>query len=440
MRKTVTLAAAVAMGAAALIPIGVANGATLPAPVVLSAKVDPTVGGKGGTATVSAIIRHATECRLKLLSKPLFHVSYSTTEQPCSTSYLAYVKLGANPTSVIHAAAFDLIVSNGHQATARLFYVELAPKVAAPTRIAAVEAPTTLRVTTTTVAPSTTTTAGSAPSWWLPGTGQIEWQWELDHPLNLSSATDMGTGDNTYNNQPAINPTVYDIDGIENPASTVSALHAMGDHVICYIEVGSVGNYYTAAQEGIATSYYQQYVNAGVVGSEVPGWDENYLNTTSPATLAITEAMVQQQCAAKGFDAVETDEDETWQYATGFNVTEASTEAYDTAIGQYIHNLGMAWFIKNPDDVGNTSFSDAEFPYADAVITEQCNLYDTCADLGDFIGHKAIFNAEYTDGGNAQSTAVTPTDTAFCPSDNAQGFNGELFDLDLDGQVRVPCR
>ena len=54
-------------------------------------------------------------------------------------------------------------------------------------------------------------------------------------------------------------------------------------------------------------------------------------------------------------------------------------------------------------------------------------------------GSKAIFNAEYTDGGNNQSTTVTPADTAFCSSDNTDGINGELFDMDLDGQVRVPC-
>ena len=64
---------------------------------------------------------------------------------------------------------------------------------------------------------------------------------------------------------------IYDIDGIINPRSTVTALHAQGKHVVCYVEVGAAGNYYSAAQEGIATTYYQQLHSAGVFGKKVPG-------------------------------------------------------------------------------------------------------------------------------------------------------------------------
>ncbi len=293
--------------------------------------------------------------------------------------------------------------------------------------------------TTTTTVPSTTTTRASG-SWWVPGTAPIEWQWELDHALSLSSATDMGTGEKTYSGAPAPTPTVYDIDGIDNPASTVSALHGLGDKVVCYIETGDVGNYYSASEEGLSSTYYAQLKAAGDLGSKQQGYPEYYLNINASSTLSIIEAMISQQCQTKGFDAVETDNDETWQDSTGFSITEANDETYMTSIANYIHSLGMAWFIKNCDDVGNTSFCNAMYPLADAVISEQCNQYGTCSDLGDFIGHKAIFNAEYTDGGNGQSTTVTAADTDFCPSDNASDFNGELFDVDLDGQVRVPCR
>jgi len=34
----------------------------------------------------------------------------------------------------------------------------------------------------------------------------------------------------------------FDVDGIDNPASTVTALHNLGDKAICYIEVGSAAN------------------------------------------------------------------------------------------------------------------------------------------------------------------------------------------------------
>lgn len=264
----------------------------------------------------------------------------------------------------------------------------------------------------------------------MPGTAPIEWQWELDHALSLTSNSDMGYDETTYSGAPAPDPTVYDIDGIDNPASTVSALHALGDKVVCYIETGDIGNYYSASEEGLSSTYFAQLQSAGDLGNQQQGYPEYYLNINAPSTLTIIEAMISQQCAAKGFDAVETDNDETWQYDTGFSISETQDESYMAAIANYTHSLGMAWFLKNPDDVGDPSFSDAMYPLADAVITEQCNQYQTCADLGDFIGHKAIFNAEY----------VPTTAASFCPADNAANFNGVLFDVNLDGDTRVPCR
>src|ERR1700684_3212686 len=95
--------------------------------------------------------------------------------------------------------------------------------------------------------------ASAAVTWWHPSdTGPDngpEFQWELDHALNLASASDLGTGARDASGQIGPAPTVYDIDGIDNPASTVAALHERHDKVICYIEVGAAGNYYPAAEE-----------------------------------------------------------------------------------------------------------------------------------------------------------------------------------------------
>ena len=183
-------------------------------------------------------------------------------------------------------------------------------------------------------------------SWWEPGAQPYDWQWFLAGALDTSSALDMGTGDQTYSGAPAANPDVYDIDGIENSASTVAALHASGDHVVCYIEVGTAGNYYTAAQEGISTVYYAQFQAAGVLGDKLSGYPEDFLDINSPATVSIVEAMIAQQCAAKGFDAVETDSYETFndnEGTTGFTITEADEEAYMTTLADYMHGFGLAW-------------------------------------------------------------------------------------------------
>lgn len=288
--------------------------------------------------------------------------------------------------------------------------------------------------TKTTVRPPATTTTTRPPkassTWWQPPIGNISWQWELDHPLSLSNGTDMGTTATLPNGTLAPDPVVYDIDGIENPASTVAALHARGNHVVCYIEVGAAGNYYSARDEGISTSYYDQFQAAGVFGNKLSGYQEYFLNINNPATVAIVEAMIQRQCAAKGFDAVETDLDETYSGsdgATGFNLTKADGVAYVTTLANYMHSLGLAWFIKNPDDTGD-NFATVMEPLADAVLTEQCNQSGTCSALRAYLGHKAIFNAEYG----------RPT-SAFCAADIAAGINGAKFSVGLKGP-RSPCQ
>jgi hypothetical protein len=236
----------------------------------------------------------------------------------------------------------------------------------------------------------------------------------------------MGTTDLLPNGSRAPAPEVYDIDGIINPASTVDALHALGKRVVCYVEVGAAGSYYSASDEGIGVTYYGQLAAAGVLGSSVSGWPEHYLDIRSPATVAIVESMIAQQCAAKGFDAVETDIDESYNSNNGFGLTRADEEQFMTTLANYMHSLGLGWWIKNPDDTGDSYATDMA-PLADAVLTEQCNQYSSCGLLGAYFGHKAVFNAEYH-----------RRPRQFCPADLALGINGAQFNLNLTG-MRKPC-
>lgn len=283
--------------------------------------------------------------------------------------------------------------------------------------------------------PTTTPPTATAPtgSWWQPGPSPLEWQWEIDHPLSLTNATDMGTADTAYNADvaPTDDPTVYDIDGILNPASTVAGLHSRGDRAICYIEVGTAGNYYTAADEGIASTYYSQFQAAGVFGKKLSGYPEYFLNVTAPATTSILEAMIQQQCVNKGFDAVETDLDETYSGsdgATGFKVAQAQEVAFMDTLADYMHAHGVAWVAKNPDDTGD-NYASLIYPKADLVLSEQSRQYGTSAALAPFVGHKPILDAEY-------SLATSK----FCATDNSTpSWDGAKFPVSLNG-ARTPCR
>jgi hypothetical protein len=266
-----------------------------------------------------------------------------------------------------------------------------------------------------------------AATWWIPPLGNQPWQWELDHPLSVSNVQDMGTHDRLPDGKVAPAPVIYDIDGIINPATTVRALHERGKHVVCYIEVGAAGNYYSAASEGTKETYFAQLRDAGDFGARVSGYPEYYLNIRSATTVSIIESMIKRQCAAKGFDAVETDIDTEYASVSGFALTKAMEEAYMTTLANYIHGLGMSWWIKNPDDTGDSYATDM-YHLADAVLTEQCNQYSTCGLLRAYFGHKAVFNAEYS---------LAPP--RFCALDDARGINGAQFNVGLTG-VRRPCR
>ena len=289
-------------------------------------------------------------------------------------------------------------------------------------------------------APATPTATAKAHTWWHPKAAGPnngpEFQWELDHPLNVDSKTDMGDSVRNAAGQMALNPTVYDIDGIENPASTVAALHRLGDKVICYIEIGAAGNYYPAAQEGLRVSYYEQLRAAGDLGLKVPGYPERYLNINAASTVSIIKAMIRQQCAAKHFDAVEPDIDDSYTDATGFKITEAENIAYDKMLGAYAHRLGLAWGQKNGDN--DPAFSRAMVSTADFLLDEECNFYDTCGIVTPpyVKAGKLVLNAEYTDDWGSNTAADL---AKFCAFDLSHHIDGTLFTAALAGQ-RNPCR
>ena len=294
----------------------------------------------------------------------------------------------------------------------------------APTTSVARTTTTLARRTTTTVV-TTTTLRSIAEAWWHPPTGLQPWQWELDHPLDPTNATDMGTNDTLPDGSIAPRPVIYDIDGIENSASTVAALHASGAKVICYVEVGAAGDY-----GGAYSTYYDQLNADGDLGNKVAGYSERFVNINAPSAVAVVESIIKEQCATKGFDAVETDLDETYgtnEGSTGFAITLGDEESYLTTLARYMHSLGLAWFAKNLDDTGDQSFVSAMMGIADGAVTEQCNEYSTCGLYGGVLGRKLILNAEYN----------LPV-TSFCSKDESAGISGALFPVALNG-ARHPC-
>jgi hypothetical protein len=269
------------------------------------------------------------------------------------------------------------------------------------------------------------TDGGSVGSWWRPGTGVLPWQWELDHEIVTTSAADMGTGDTTYTGDAAADPAVYDIDGFDNTAADVAALHALGKKVICYIEIGA------------AESYRPDYAQfpAADLGSAVPDYpQEKYLNIDDAAVVTIIEARI-AMCEQKGFDGIEPDIDDSYTDPTGFTISEADNVAYIASLSTYAHSLGIAWGLKNGGDGGDPATFIADvLPSVDFAVVEEPFYLGTIGSFEPMLASAGIgmFVAEYTND--------TTSSSSFCPMAIADGTNAALFDVALDGKVRDPCQ
>lgn len=250
---------------------------------------------------------------------------------------------------------------------------------------------------------------------WVPPVTNVPWQWELDHPLNLSDTSDMGTGVKTFTGAPAPNPVVYDIDGFDNSAATVKSLHSRGFHVICYIDVGTWENWRPDAS----------HFPASVLGAD-NGWPgERWLDIRQLSVLEPIMTARLEMCRQKGFDTVEPDNLDGYENHSGFPIIAKEQLAYNRWIAGEAHSLGLSVALKNdPDQAAQLE------PYFDFAIDEQCFQYQECTEIYPVFhsAGKAVFEVEYS-----LSTA------SFCPQANAYDFNAMRMNLALSGG-RLPCR
>jgi len=214
---------------------------------------------------------------------------------------------------------------------------------------------------------------------------------------------------------------VYDIDGFDNPAATVSALHARGAHVICYVDVGTWENWRPDAR-----------VFPSALLGKPNGWPGERWLDTSPAgpdyaTLQAIMTARFSMCRDKGYDAVEPDNIDGAQNATGFGITVSGADRYAQWVASEVHSLGMSVAQKNLGD--QSSVLEPSFDFA---VVEQCYQQGGCADLAPYTrAHKAVLEVEYADQGAKPSS--------YCPTAIAAGFSSLELDTALDAKVRVPC-
>ena len=158
------------------------------------------------------------------------------------------------------------------------------------------------------------------------------------------------------------------------------------------------------------------------------GWPgERWLDIRQPAAIEPIMTSRFQMCQQKGFDAVEPDNIDEYENATGFPITALQQFVYDTWVAQEVQSLVMAVFEKNdPDQAGQLE------PYFDGVIDEQCNQDSKCSSYQPYLSAgKPVLNAEY-------QSSLYPS---FCAADEAAGITGAtpLHAMALDGSIYEPC-
>jgi hypothetical protein len=232
--------------------------------------------------------------------------------------------------------------------------------------------------------------------WWKPPK-QLTWYWQLTGKVDDAEPV-----------------AAYDIDGFENSAAEVAALHAEGKHVICYIDVGTA--------EKFRPDYHE--FPKSVLGRS-NGWPgEHWLDIRQLVVIEPIMTARFQMCREKGFDAVEPDNIEGYANKSGFPLTAQEQVTYNEWVATEVHSLGMAVLQKNDGEQ-----TPELFGYFDGALSEQCNQYDECADFQPYLAAgEPVLNAEYH----------LPT-KQFCAADEAAGIMGARYNLALNGKRFEPC-
>nr|WP_241852835.1 endo alpha-1,4 polygalactosaminidase [Streptomyces sp. CB02056] len=230
---------------------------------------------------------------------------------------------------------------------------------------------------------------------WQPAPG-LAWQWQLGGGVDQS-----------------VDVPVYDIDGFENDASVVAALHAKGRKVICYINAGSWEDF---RPDSAAFAKSLQGSDTGWKGEK--WFDIRKLDQLKPLMAARFD-----MCRSKGFDAVEPDTIEAYNQNSGFPLTPDDQLKYNRMLAQLAHERGLAIGLKNDLDQIPALLPDFDF-----AVNEECAQFDECDRVAPFVkAGKAVFHVEYK----------LDTDQ-FCGKAKSLGFSSMRKKLELNAW-RKPC-
>jgi hypothetical protein len=215
--------------------------------------------------------------------------------------------------------------------------------------------------------------------------------------------------------QTGIDVEVFNLDLVDTPAETISALHRRSVFVMCYFSAGSFEDWRPDAPR----------FPPQVLGKDLKGWPgERWLDIRRIDLLApIMEARL-ELAVIKGCDGVDPDNLNGYENDSGFPLTMDDQMRYNLFLADAAHRRGLQIGLKN--DLEQIPEMVEAF---DWILNEECFTYGECEKLLPFLlAGKPVFVVEYE---------LLPSQ--FCPQALQMGFNALHKNWELDA-YRVDCR
>lgn len=193
----------------------------------------------------------------------------------------------------------------------------------------------------------------------------------------------------------------YHLGGAYRPASSVrivgrdrTAGPVPGVYSICYVNAFQSQPEDSAFWTGSRSDLLVRSTDGLPV--EDPDWPGEFLLDTSTAARRVGVATVVDgwidDCAQRGFQAVEPDNLDSWTRSHGA-LTMADNVAMATLLVAHAHSRGLAVAQKNTIELGSAGRNQVGFDFA---IVEECQVYAECDGYTRVYGDQVI-EIEYTD-------------------------------------------
>lgn len=170
------------------------------------------------------------------------------------------------------------------------------------------------------------------------------------------------------------------------PADAVATLHANGAYVVCYLSVGTSEEWRPDVGE----------FPGSVLGEPLRDWpDERYVDLRALDSLAPIWSARLDECAEKGFDAIDPDNIDAFENESGFPLTADDAVAAVAWLAGEAHARGMAVGQKNA-----SSLTPRLVGIADFAVTEECLEQGWCGEVAAYVAAgKPVLAIEYVEDG-----------------------------------------